>query len=177
MIPYWIQEVLSRNQLQLSACLDLEKIKPILSLNDLVSFLVLQNDEFVQKVTGINNYSGDLISVWFESGNTSLNAFRQNTLIPLSTDTSFRDEVDNRLFSIDSKEDRYKDPFIIYDLTPDVFGIVVYPGHFTKSNDLQLQKTVVESVLEVLYVYQTFSEVAKSIFFSQYLELLSFKKS
>jgi hypothetical protein len=92
----------------------------------------------------------------------------------LSSDASHRKEVHGRLFSEDSRDEQHKEPFICYDLTPDVCGVVIYPGFFVGKNSAkELQLAFVREVLKVLYVYDTQSEVAKTSLFKRYLELLS----
>jgi hypothetical protein len=176
LIPYWIQVILARNQLPLSTCLDIEKIKPLISLNDLITFVSIQNPKYFELVLGAKNYMSDIISIWVEKStktNTAIRSFCYNTLVPISSDGTFNSELVTRLFTEESKDTSFKEPFIIYDLAPDVCGVVIYPGFFTQVSNKQLQKKVIESILEVLYVYMSFSEVAKTPLFKQYLEVLS----
>ena len=177
LIPFWIQDVLRRAQLPLSACLELDKIKPLLSLNDLATFLAIQNTKYFKLITG-SDQQDQLSWIWNQGvikSNVELNDFLWKTLIPVSNDSSFNTIVEDRLFKKESYDSNYKEPFTIYDLTPEVFGIVIYPGHFINSNNIVLQKNTLEAILDVLYAYQSFHEVAKSIFFRSYLEVLAKK--
>lgn len=180
LIPYWIKEALERNGLPLSSCLDLGKIKPILSLKDLVLLVTLQKPFFQNIVTGVEASSGSLTMAWVEGIGTAnsapdreLLAFRSETILPLSEDESNFKELAIRLFDKDSFVSRYENPFIIYDLTPDTIGVVIYPGHFTIPNNIVLQKQLIESVIETMYAYAPFHEVAKTVYFKRYLTLLS----
>lgn len=179
LIPYWIQEVLARNQLALSACLDIEKIKPLLSLNDLVSFITLQDPKYFQLSTSIPNNISKLVSIWnsITSTNKELSNFCWTTLLPMSNDVSFHKDLVARLFEAETQSSRFKEPFVVYDLTPDTVGVVIYPGYFVQGvNNYDLHKSLIEELLEVLYRYSSFSDVAKTSTFKQYLDLLSSKR-
>jgi len=174
LIPFWVQETLKRNGLQLSACLDLYTIRPFVSTNDLACFLTLQNSEYTNIIIGANSFS-TLSMLWSENinkTNIDLETYRLNTLAPLVGDKTIHDELNHRLFELNTSEIDYKEPFAIYDLTPDVIGTVIYPGYFKPSNNIALQKEINEGIIEVLYRYNSFHEVAKTPFFRRYLELL-----
>ncbi len=69
--------------------------------------------------------------------------------------------------------DRYKEPFATYDLTPEVAGVVIYPGYFTTDTIQKYQHELIVSILKVFYVYSAYHEVCKTPFFKRYLELLA----
>jgi len=175
LIPFWVQETLKRNGLQLSACLDLEKIRPLMALDDLARFLALQNTKYFKLVTNIDYYSS-LTSIWSDSicrVNTELSDSLWKSIDPVSNDSSLFSKLESELFSKDSYDEKYKEAFAIYDLTPDVFGVVIYPGYFTATNNTKLQRDVVESIIEILYRYSAFHDIAKTEYFKAYLKLLS----
>jgi hypothetical protein len=177
LIPYWVQEALRRNGLQLSACLDLDLIRPFVATNDLASFLTLQDNMYFNSVIGATP-SGTLIMSWNDNvikTNSELSKYLNETLSLLAGDKTIRDDIDHRLFSTDSGQERHKEPFVIYDLTPDVIGVVIYPGYFVAGNNAALQKDINEAIIEVLYRYSSFHEVAQTPFFRRYLELLQGK--
>ncbi len=174
LIPHWVQEILQRNQLPLSACLDLEKIKPIMSLNDLVSFAALQS--FYKQITGADSPMNSLLWVWsqsFPTTNVEMKDFLWNKVNTLSSDASFKNEVKTRLLSADARVSQHKDAFITYDLQPQVVGVVIFPGFFVGEYGSEFQKPLVEAILKLLYVYESTHEVAKTPLFKRYLELLS----
>jgi hypothetical protein len=178
LIPFWVQETLKRNNLQLSACLELEKIKPLFSTNDLITFLTLQDQRYLKLVAGLDTVD-QLTWVWSNSilkSNRELNDILWKTLVPASSDPSFHTEITERLFTEESKDKRHSDPFVTFDLTPDVCGVVLYPGYFISPNNIDLQKAVIEAIIEVLYRYLSFHETAQSPFFKRYLETLSDSK-
>jgi len=174
LIPHWVQDVMQRNKLQLADCLILEKIKPLMSFNDLAGFVALQ--DYFYKVTGSEAVMPELTQIFADSINekdVQLRSFCYTTLIKTAADDSVHKELEARLFDINSKNNIYEKPFIIYDLTPEVCGVVIYPGYFFSTNDFGLQKAVIDEVLKVLYVYGAFHEVASTPFFKRHLELLS----
>lgn len=174
LIPYWVKEVLRRNNLPLSTCLEFDKIRPLLSMNDLTTFLTLQNSKYFKSVTNVD-ITGQLSYIWGKGlikSNSELYDVLWKSLIPMQNDISFINELNERLFGNSIKEAKFPESYAMYDITPEVFGIVIYPGHFNNSN-VNLQKLVLESIIEVLYRYYSFHEVAKTQFFKGYLELLS----
>jgi hypothetical protein len=172
LIPYWIQETLNRNKLPMSAALDLGKLREVTSVNDLISFYTLQ--ESFDKLVGAPCVSC-LFWAWEENipmDNTELKKYYNNIVISLSSDPSFRNDIQTRLFDEGAKQDQYKEPFALYDLSPKVTGIVIYPGHFTNKVDKKKQKLIIDAMLKELYVYNTQHEVANLPMFRRYLELL-----
>jgi hypothetical protein len=177
LIPFWIQETMKRNGLQLADCLKFEVVKPITSLNDLVLFYALQQRDthLVGKDTYLNN---GLYGAWANSipaDNKELLSFFTDSVTELCRDASFQAELDARLFCADAAQGQYKEAFDIYDLTPEVVGVVVNPGFFVGTGNTELQQSLVEAILKVLYVYEPSHEVAKTPLFKRFLELLSGK--
>jgi len=174
LIPFWIQEILGRNKLPLSTCLELDKIKPIISLNDVSAFYALQG--YFKHVIGIDVFPS-LFSCWCDSiteQNVDVLKYR-DTVSLLSTDTTINKDMYNRLFDPSSKSSQYDEPFKVYDLTPEIAGVVIYPGYFLEQTDCVQQKNLIEAILKVLYVYDAYHDVACTPSFKRYLELLSNK--
>lgn len=172
LIPYWVQEILVRNQKTLATCLELDQCKPLMALNDLVCFSALQCCS--QQLLGYN-VGNELSGLWRDSIPEGYPETRQfsDLVETLNSDASFKAEVQERLFTIDSKVDRYNKPFVVYDLTPEVCGVVLYPGFFTIESKGMHQLSLVEALLKILYVYDAYHEVAKTPLYRRYLELLS----
>lgn len=173
LIPFWIEDNLKRNKLPLATCLDFVKMKSLVSLNDLVTFSTLQ--QYFKRIMGVDE-SGSLAWNWSDSipnDQPELSKYYWNTFMGLESDKSFHKEVEARLFDEHARTDSKKEPFITYDLTPNVCGVVINPGFFTAHYDEQLNMAVVEAVLKVLYVYSAPHTVASSTVFKRYLELLS----
>jgi hypothetical protein len=176
LIPHWIQETLRRNPMvTLADCVDFTKMRELLSVSDLVGFSALQGEPFGKKLIGPDIYFGDLVMLWFASipnDNRELNEFLGRTVCALDNQESFRKELEGRLFEAEARLPQYESPFCVHDLTPEVVGVVLYPGFFVGTNTKELQLELLRAILKVLYVYDTYSEVAQTSLFKRYLELL-----
>lgn len=179
-IPYWIAESIKRAGVSVSDCLDYNKIKKVVSTNDLLTFLASQ--EISSSLIGGNTggSSWDLGFTWNESmkGCTEEQRKEAGTLYDLSCSVNYLEEVKSRLFTPGANgpdySPTYEKPYITYDLMPDVIGVVVHPGFFTESTSKELQLSLVDAILKVLYVYNTaYHEVASTLWFKRYLELLA----
>lgn len=175
LIPHWVQDILSRNKMPLSDCLNVGKIKPVMALSDLLCFAALQ--KHMQHVFGSPVVGDELYWLWLESvgDNAELRKFVNDSVMGLSRDPSYNREVYSRLFEEDSKNVHQENAFITYDLSPEVVGVVIHPGFFVSQHNLELQKSLVKAILKVLYVYAPSHEVAKTPLFKRYLELLNGK--
>lgn len=178
-IPYWIQEQLKRAGLNLNECLDLPKIRPHVSVNDLACFLALQ--EFSDYLYDGHNQDavscGDLYWIWSEStrSNPDESKFFHEQLAAIANSANVRSEVQSRLFTPESKDDRHEKPFITYDIASAVVGVVICPGFFVGAEHQALRLPLVEAVLKLFYAYSLYHEVAKRDVFKKYLTLLSGK--
>lgn len=178
-IPYWIKETLHRNGLNINDVADLRKVRPFLSANDLATLICLQS--FDSYLYGDNQAGEDvgmgysLVCLWDKNLNDEERQFLNNTLIPISVAETTRSEVQSRLFSPESLDERHEKPFITYDLAPSVCGVVIYPGFFCESNRRQLALPLIEGVLKLFYAYNPFHKVAGMDVFKKYLAQLAGK--
>lgn len=177
LIPYWVSETLHRHKLELSDCLDFKKIQSLLTLSDLAAMACL-SDRHIQTVTGIASCNlGSLYFAWLNglllSHDTALQTHISEVLFPMADSDATRREVARRLFAAECPEtERFEKPFILYDLSPQYTGVVINPGFFGENGNAATQLSLVEAMLKALYVYETYSEVAKSPLFLRQLELL-----
>lgn len=174
LIPYWIEETLRRNQLPLATCLDFAKLRPLLALSDLIGFSTLQR--YTELVTGAKEVYPALSDIWYDSlskDQADEREFLLHGVTALDDGQVFRKDIFARLFEAEAKLQQYQEPCITYDLTPGVCGVVIYPGFFGAAATPELQRSLIEAILKVLYVYCTYSEVAQTSLFKRYLELLS----
>lgn len=178
LVPYWVEEAVNANNLNLADCLSLAKIKPVLSTNDLVLYSLLQDVAVTftgLPLNGPNNWLVGCLSHTSDGESTELLAFVNSTLTPLKQLPSYEKELVERLFTADAKTDLYTEAFRLSDIGRDTLAIVIYPGFFVDGCSTALQLSLIEAVLKVLYVYDTHSEVSKTPLFLRYLELLSKK--
>lgn len=176
LVPYWISETVHRNKMNLADVLDFEKIRHLCSPVDLAGFAILQ-DCAPNLVGGDVYMPWSLFGVWFESLRTEDGkSYHANTVMPLTFDESFIKSAKDRLFSEDSRNERYSEPFNYYDIAPAVGAMVISPGFYTANASDELHLNTVEAILKALYVYAPHNEVARTPWFKRYLELLSKKK-
>lgn len=186
LIPFWIEESLKRAGLPVKECVDYQKVKRVVSTNDMLTFLAAQElvDTLVGNPKALEYPSlgsvGSLSNCWAESiPNTERTVLADaQSLYTVTFTGNYLDEVKSRLFTEGANgpdyNPTYEKPFIIYDLMPDVVGIVVYPGYFSERPGKELQLSLVEAVQEALYVYNTpYHEVASTPWFKRYLDLLA----
>jgi hypothetical protein len=179
-VPYWVYESLHRHGMNLSDCLDFEKIRGVFSQSDLVQFLCNQADmKYItgNEQTGLEADAG-LWGKWNQTLMTEdAKKLLYNAVSPMSTDPTFQQAARDRLFSPAVKRARDEEAFITYDIAPEVGAIVVYPGHFTSAVLGELQVRALQAILKVLYVYNTQHEVSRTPWFRQYLTGLSLKQA
>lgn len=179
-IPHWIAESLKRAQMQPKECIDYRKVKQVVSTDDLLTLIAAQ--QLTQTLIGSQwnpTSEWDLCELWQQSmnGGTESEKSEANALFELSR-AGYLEEVKARLFTAGTNGDTYRPdydkPFIIYDLMPDVIGIVVHPGFFSENPAKELKLSLVEAVIKVLYVYNTaYHELAATLWYKRFLELLA----
>lgn len=94
------------------------------------------------------------------------------SLETLSYDEAYVRSVSARLFDEGGKTDRYPAPFIAYDLTREVCGVVVYPGHFIEGHVNAYAEALIESVLKIFFGTLPENVVYSTAYFKRYLQLL-----
>lgn len=173
LIPHWIADGLKRKNMVMADCLDFVKIKDIFSLNDLAGFIALEH--FSDVIFGIEApvpATGLHIGMRIPEGYPEAKKLFWDTVCKIADDASTRTEIKERLFTLESKQERYEKSFYTYDLTQDTLGIVISPGFFVGDAMKNEQLLLVESILRTLYVYHTLPDVSSSPIFRRYLELI-----
>lgn len=185
LIPYWIAESLKRGQMQPKDCIDFRKVKSVVSTHDLMTLIAAQ--DITSELIGAREggaYGGFALGgLWEQSIQASITPEEKRDLesyFDIATKGDYISEVRARLYSPEANgpthSPTYEKPFNIYDLMPDVIGVVVNPGFFTEKPNKALQLSLVEAVLKSLYVYNTPThEVATTSWFGRFMELLAGK--
>lgn len=184
--------MLERRNLPLQSCLDFKLMKQVLSLEEQSILLQLQTyslfdisfnsaGEPVQypsapQGTDITEwYNGKRLEDMWRKSVAANDVDTKDLFHNLSYSTysdSAAKEISARLFSKESFSEQHQKPFITYDLTPDVIGVVVYPGYFNQEKISSFRYDLIKSVLKVLYVYNSYASVCKTPYFRKYLEEL-----
>lgn len=188
-IPHWIQEVLARQNLPLSAVLDYNQARKYLSVDEQALICHMQEYSFfdnqydkdgmpstdyvIGQANGVTQFwpKAWLRDVWGQS--VAANDKEAKSEIEAATYWSLNDlqrEVAiARLFSKHDVQKGHEKPFITYDIASDVLAVVMYPGYFNQEVFRSFKMDLLKSVLKVLYVYNTYAEVSKSPYYQKYL--------
>lgn len=194
LIPFWIQDILRRNNMEMKECVDFCKLRAVTSIEDLVQFAELQNLitpllDINSKEDAISMYDGNLLykplsQIWhLHLGDVQHEAHQEidNKILPLCDGLypQLNETLIDRLFTEGSAVSQRIEPFAIYELSESVLGVLINPGHFicdSKKKQIVFsnthRKSLITALLRVLYVYNTECEVAETSLFRKYLELL-----
>lgn len=192
-VPYWVKGIFERHNRPFSELLQFDKACEVLSTQELANVLnvnlrQLYDAKFDPK-TGLPEISYGtwqeeqmgprLIDIWRKqttanptANNSAAIAKLENAQL-ISGSNECDQEVNARLFDPSSQQDRYKVPFITYDVDPSVVFVVIHPGFFNVQEYMKLKFAMLEAVLKTLYVYNTYASVCKTPYFRKYLELLA----
>lgn len=168
-IPSWIADTLKRHNLQLVDLLNFGKVKPILSMNDLLSVEAAQS--FFETVTGVRE-SQSILYEWHCTANDVDKVYIKTQVEPLSKDQFQRDTVQARLFTV-TEGPGDTNPFEVVPLADLAIGVVIKPGAFAGAVGSEQHLSVIRAVLKQLYVYEKHGSVAASPLYLRYLELLA----
>lgn len=189
-IPHWVKGIFERQNRPLSELLQFDKAKEVLSLSEMANILNLNGrrlwDAKFDPETGYPVYDGlsggiadmgpDIADIWKKSATANRSADNSAALAVIENATLFSygkacdNELNVRLFALESKEDHLQLPFITYDIESDVALVVVYPGFFNAKLYPAIKYDLLVGVLKVLYVYNTYASVCKTPYFRKYLE-------
>jgi hypothetical protein len=194
LIPFWIQDILRRNNMDVKECIDFSKLRSVTSIDDLAQFAQLQRfrDVLLDINVGQAPVSfedgkllyGSLGELWhIHLGDTNHEAHQEidSKILPLCDGiySQLNETLIDRLFTEGSTSTQHSEPFALYELSESVLGVIINPGRFIcdkKKNHNFFpsahRKPLIAALLRVLYVYNTECEVNKTSLFKKYLELL-----
>lgn len=176
LIPSWIQEIMRAKQKPLSECLDFCKMKEIFPLHDLATFYAAQTCWI--EVIG-SEFANHLDRAWYDSIRDSADPVVKemfNQISMIGSDASFKQNIYERLFTEDSREDHHDSGFATFDFEPQRYmGVVVNPGFFVGQHKQSYQHAVIRAILKTWYVYEERHIVRREPLYLQYLQLLRTK--
>lgn len=185
LIPYWVVRVLKRNSLNLTDLLDYNKIRNVLSIEDVADLLSLQHlyvAPFLDR-----NYFGRLLNSWEESASGDLKRELVSSVISLSYSEGSKESNLLRLnrdapndafsrFDADSETTVKDQPaFELVDFDRNVYALILKPGFTEYVSTYKGQIELVTAMLKQLYVYSKVNKVSSTTLFSSYLKLLEGK--
>lgn len=181
LIPKFARSALSRQQLPLSTFLDFNKMREILSINDIVLINTLQKGSNWAKLLGIGRCSVEqdfwfdssmsLYDIWYKSATEENKTYLLNILSVLVESGQANDEIAERLFnnSHGSEIGKIEQPYEIVDIGPKYYGIILESGVFP---NWDLSNKLIKDILRSMYLYGSQSEIAKTEFFRLYMNRL-----
>lgn len=173
LIPFWVENVLKRNNIDIIDILNYSKLKSILSINDLAQLNSLQSIEEIFTIKELDS-NWCLFSSWMSNAQESEKVELDSVITQLSCSKDLQRDLLERLsldyapLVYDYNEPKYK----ILDLNRDVTAVVLNPGFVDFERDKLNQFTFISDLLKSLYVYYTISEVSTYSLYNKYVHLL-----
>lgn len=172
-LPYWVMMVLNRNGLKQIDILNLERVRPYLSMEDLASVQACQS--LAESLLGATDVvSASIVYEWYSTADEALKDTLRREIEPLAALQATRDTVKERL-----QKEEYTPTrpalFEVLALEDKAIGIVLYPGIFDGIM-YDRQFDITRALLRLLYVYEQPTDVAGTSLFRRYLDLLSSRK-
>lgn len=170
-MPFWVENALSRNGKSIRDCLNYPAIRQCMSLEDLSQFLSMQNSG--KLFVNDNVYHSRLLSSWEKSADSSQRVELDSTVVALSYSKDLGEDAYMRL-ERSKPQPGDEDPtyYRYVDIDRDSCVLVLYPGYTdyiqSESNILRLLRDFVK----LMDTYFEFHQVARHEFFKRYLEIL-----
>lgn len=172
LVPSWIYETLSRHQLRLVDLLSINKVRTILSMNDLLELNALQS--CANHVFGTRDIGGH--SFLYEWSSTALTEedkrYVNSKLSPLASDPLPLTSIKERLFS-EAEPSGDRRAFQVLPLEDRALAVVLQPGYFSDTRVRSQRFAVTREVLKQLYVYEKHTTVTALPLTLSYLGHLS----
>ncbi len=172
LVPFWVEKVLKRNNLNLSDILDYSKIRKYFSLEDLAGLIFVQDNLSLKPFENLN-LNTILLSSWRKTSGV-LTSELDSGAIPLSYSKEVSSYVKTMLCGNNETTQDVKDSvYRIVDIERNTFCIVLKEG-FIKEEGLAFNLlNFIKDILKVFYVYHKVEDVSKEPIFRTYLELLN----
>lgn len=183
LIPYWYENVLSRNDLTLVDILDYSKIRNIMSIMDIAQLAYINGESSnasdaiktfkISKVLGLRQAFCSWHKTAQEEQRTELVSVLPELLCSADLEESIvrglsRQSEDGSIIADDNNQ-TYK----IVDLSRDVIAIVLYRGFIdTVNSDIQSYVGLLMDLVEKLYQLNPVHEVNQTLLFKELIECL-----
>lgn len=176
-IPHFVRDALKRRGLPLGTILDFNKVREVLSINDIVLVQTLQKSEVWKKLLGIDHqdvknfhYGTDmsLYGTWYDSASVENREYLVKILSVLVESGQANDEIAERLFS-NNRGVQAQEPVTSYEITdigPKYYGIIIESGVFPNRT---LSNKLLKDILKSMYLYHSQSEIAGLELFRLYM--------
>lgn len=200
LIPRFVQNVLKRNKLPLSTVADFNKVRELLSVNDIVLIQTLQRGEYWKTLLSITPVEDNMLHIasdmrlydlWYASATKENKAYLVNILGVLVESGQAKDEIAERLFNNDGGA---ADKAVVGEVSNDPIDQVTaqvqepetppyeiidigpkYYGIVLDSGvfpNREFSNKLIKDILRTSYLYCSQSEVAQTQLFRLYMNRL-----
>lgn len=200
LIPRFVQNVLKRNKLPLSTVADFNKVRELLSVNDIVLIQTLQRGEYWKTLLSITPVEDNMLHIasdmhlydlWYASATEENKAYLVNILGVLVESGQAKDEIAERLFNNDGGAG---DKAVVGEVSNDPIDQVTaqaqepetppyeiidigpkYYGIVLDSGvfpNREFSNKLIKDILRTSYLYCSQSEVAQTQLFRLYMNRL-----
>jgi hypothetical protein len=187
LIPYWVENVLTRNKLNLDTVLNYSELSKVLSTNDIAQMVTLENYEQNVLMLGLTN--NRLMQCWGVNSAQGSQSMELDFIIKLASDNDVIKDLINRLsistdFDTMCPEDQVgiiNDNNVVdgtffkfVDINKDISAIIAKEDFISTINKKQTNALdLIRVVLKNLHTYYSVAEVARFKIFDQYVKLLN----
>ena len=177
LIPHFVLDVLKRHNLPSSTILDFDKLREVVSVNDMAALNNLQECwSSILETNRMKHFYCDnetsLYNLWNNSATGDGKTFLDNVFSQVLVETGQNQkELSERLFDAQSKSENHQKAYELIDMGNKVFGVVIYPGFFPVEKST-LSKNILKDIVRAMYLYYVQSRIARSPFFELYVKSL-----
>jgi hypothetical protein len=185
LIPYWVEKALKRHNVELSAVLDYSRVKPALSIEDMLSLELLQHLMYCDYLSTykMEYLTGDLFTCWMDTANEADKLEITNLMSNLQgCSTEPYKYLFKRITAVNVFDEVYPSPnaknqdYSILDLANNTLGIVIYRGFFDAMMDVAKSTAFISLLVKKHFAYESIAEVTKECCFKPYLKSLCIKQ-
>ncbi len=175
-IPSFIAETLSRKNIPIKSVVDFNKIKDVLSVNDIATFLGIQDSKYWKLLvpTSLKNeeYTNFNFYTLLSNSADTVNRKHFDSIYSHLVDTRQCDkEILERLFNANNKNSDSEKPYEMIDIADQLVGVIIYPGYFPEES-IKNPNKILSDIIKKMYVYHPLDEIAKSCFYRPYIASL-----
>ena len=160
-IPYWIRDILERNNLPLNTVLSLNTLSGVLSGEDIACIIEL--NEKAQLYFGFD--TTDICGVH----NNWISSIEANEVFAATQPLTKIIDLNARLLDEGLKTEKYPHPYSVVDVGSDTLVVHVFPGHFSKESGRANQKLLTRDLLKLFYAYEGFDQMAQRNLFPKFV--------
>lgn len=168
LVPFWVQDAVERNKMSMSDVLDYGKMRAIMSLEDLASFLSIQKADKLNLFKA--SYNPELLDNWKSTVQDGQREELDSTVIPLSYKPEIVQSSYERLQPVEGQT--VDCTWQLKDFSRNTFAVVMYPGFEQNIKLKDSALALMRKILEIFYGYYEVHRVSQLPLFGEYLKLL-----